>query len=97
MDIANGVAVLHECRVAHGDIKPDNILIFLRIGHQDAFMAKLTDFGHSVSEHEALTSMPAFTTQWCAPEVLDDRHLDFMGMMATDVYSYDLVIFSLAY
>jgi serine/threonine protein kinase len=95
LDIADGLAALHGCRVVHGDVKPENILIFPRIGHHDAFIAKLTDFGHSVSAHEGLTALPAFTPQWSAPEVLDDHHLDFEGMVATDVYSFGLVILSI--
>ncbi|KAF4953670.1 hypothetical protein FSARC_12355 [Fusarium sarcochroum] len=95
LDIAIGLATLHGCDVAHGDVKPENILIFPRVGHQEAFMAKLTDFGHSVSAHEGLAPMPAHTPQWCAPEVLDYTHrLDFAGMKATDVYSFGLVILS---
>ncbi|KAF5582072.1 serine threonine kinase [Fusarium pseudoanthophilum] len=95
LDIAIGLAALHGCDVAHGDVKPDNVLIFPRVGRQEAFMAKLTDFGHSVSAHQGLTSMPAHTPQWCAPEVLDYNHrLDFSGMKATDVYSFGLVVLS---
>ena len=96
LDIAEGLAVLHACHVVHGDVKPENILIFPRIGHQDSFMAKLTDFGHSTPAHEKRTTLPAFTEQWCAPEVLmDDHYLDFEGMIATDVYSFGLVMLSI--
>jgi serine/threonine protein kinase len=96
LDIAQGLAALHACRIVHGDVKPENILVFPRIGHQDSFMAKLTDFGHSTSAHEKRTTLPAFTPQWCAPEVLvDDHHLEFSGMIATDVYSFGLVVLSI--
>ena len=95
LDIAEGLAILHACHIIHGDVKPDNILIFPRIGRQDSFMAKLTDFGHSTSAHEERTKLPAFTQKWCAPEVLDDDHqLDFEGMIATDAYSFGLVVLS---
>lgn len=94
-DIAEGLYVLHQCGVVHGDVKPENILIFPRIGHQDSFMAKLTDFGHSVSVHENLRRMPVWTPEWCAPELLNKEDLDFGAMVATDVYSYGLVILSI--
>ena len=94
LDIANGISALHASRIVHGDVKPDNILIFPRIGSQDAFMAKLTDFGHSVSAHEGLRALPAFTPEWSAPEVLEDKDLTFEDMIATDVYSYGLVVLS---
>ena len=96
LDIAEGLTILHACHIVHGDVKPENILIFPRIGCQDSFMAKLTDFGHSASAHEERISLPAFTQQWCAPEVLlDDHRLDFEGMIATDVYSFGLVVLSI--
>ncbi|KAK8093790.1 ankyrin [Apiospora hydei] len=96
VDIANGLAVLHSCGVVHGDIKPANILIFPKIGHRNAFMAKRTDFGHSTSRSEGLKTLPAFTPQWCAPEILQENHrLSFEDMIATDVYSYGLVVLSI--
>lgn len=94
LDIANGISALHASRIVHGDVKPDNILVFPKIGHQDAFMAKLTDFSHSVSAHEGLRALPAFTPQWSSPEVLEDNDLTFEDMIATDVYSYGLVVLS---
>ncbi|KAK7948962.1 Serine/threonine-protein kinase ppk21 [Apiospora aurea] len=95
VDIADALAALHGCGVVHGDIKPENILIFPKIGHINTFMAKLTDFGHSTSRSEGLKTLPAFTPQWCAPEILQEQHrLSFEGMIATDVYSYGLVVLS---
>ncbi|KAK8134685.1 hypothetical protein PG984_006697 [Apiospora sp. TS-2023a] len=96
LDIADALTVLHGCGIVHGDIKPENILVFPRIGHINTFMAKLTDFGHSTSRSEGLKTLPAFTPQWCAPEIHEDGHcLSFQDMIATDVYSYGLVILSI--
>ncbi|KAH0611406.1 uncharacterized protein H6S33_010671 [Morchella sextelata] len=53
-NIAEGLAVLHKHRVVHGDIKPDNILIFeadekdTSVAKAFGLRAKLTDFGFSV-------------------------------------------------
>jgi len=52
LDIARGLSALHCCGVAHGDIKPDNILVFRKPEAPDEFVAKLTDFGHSVFHYE---------------------------------------------
>ncbi|KAI9761607.1 MAG: hypothetical protein M1840_001747 [Geoglossum simile] len=92
LDIANGLLALHSCDIAHGDVKPDNILVFPRPGSQDAYMAKLTDFGHSVFAYEGRTALPAFTLQYSAPEANEDRALTFQDMKQTDVYSYGLVV-----
>ena len=94
MDIARGILALHGCGIVHGDIKPDNILIFPRTGFQTDFVAKLTDFGHSVFAFEGRTSLPAFTLPYSAPEATEDQ-LTFEDMKRTDVYSYGLVLMSL--
>ncbi len=95
MDIAQGLVVLHECGIVHGDVKPDNILIFPHDGFQKAFTAKLTDFGHSVFAFEGRTSLPAFTLPYSAPEATIHLQLTFEDMKRTDVYSYGLVLLSL--
>lgn len=95
IDIVAALNALHGSHIVHGDIKPENILIFPKIGHHGSFIAKLTDFGHSVSAQEGLTSLPAFSTFWCAPEVQESVELSFEDMTATDVYSYGLVILSI--
>jgi serine/threonine protein kinase len=99
LDVAHGILALHECGVVHGDIKPDNILIFPSGNSRyETFTAKLTDFGHSVFEFEDLHALPAFTKQYCAPEADPERNssvsLTFDGMKRTDVYSYGLVVLS---
>ncbi|KAH0541251.1 hypothetical protein FGG08_004256 [Glutinoglossum americanum] len=94
LDIAQGLSALHSCGIVHGDMKPDNVLIFPRPGSRDAFMAKLTDFGHSVFSYECPTWLPAFTLQYSAPEANGSGKLTFSEMKQTDVYSYGLVVLS---
>jgi serine/threonine protein kinase len=99
LDVAHGISILHECGIVHGDIKPDNILIFPRgDSRYETFTAKLTDFGHSVFEFEDLHALPAFTKQYCAPEADPERNsnvrLTFDGMKRTDAYSFGLVVLS---
>lgn len=49
-DVADALSAVHKCGVVHGDIKPQNVLIFQR--RQDgSLIAKLSDFGgYYVSE-----------------------------------------------
>jgi serine/threonine protein kinase len=94
-DVAEGLLALHDCGVVHGDVKPENILVFPRRDANDTFILKLTDFGHSVFEHNRLNALPAFTLQWCAPEVTNSINMSFREMKATDCYSYGLVILSI--
>lgn len=94
LDIANGLSALHACDVVHGDVKPENVLIFPRAGFDDEFIAKLTDFGHSVFKFQGRDDLPAFTLSYSAPEATR-QHLSFQDMTRTDVYSYGLVALSL--
>lgn len=94
-DVAEGLLALHQCGIVHGDVKPENILVFPRPSSRDEFMVKLTDFGHSVFEHNRLNALPAFTPQWCAPEATTAVNMTFKDMAATDCYSYGLVILSI--
>jgi len=72
-DVAEGINALHDCGIAHGDIKPGNVLIFPNskstMGDKGRrFTAKLTDFGHSVCEFTKDPTLPIWTPMWSAPE-----------------------------
>ncbi|KAH6665351.1 kinase-like domain-containing protein [Plectosphaerella plurivora] len=94
-NIAEGLVALHACSVVHGDIKPENILVFPRRDARNSFLLKLTDFGHSVIEADSCTALPAFTPQWSAPETTDPTAKSFIELMATDSYSFGLVLLSI--
>lgn len=59
-----GLAALHKVGVAHGDIKPSNVMVKLT-GN-----VKLVDFGSAVDLH-AFSSRIACTPAYAAPEILD--------------------------
>ena len=65
--ICHALKYLHNCRVTHRDIKPDNILISSR----EPFEVKLSDFGLSKVINDADTFLKTFcgTLLYCAPEV----------------------------
>lgn len=95
LDIAEGLSVLHACGVVHGDVKPENILVFPRKDARNSFSLKLTDFGHSVLEADKREKLPAFTLQWSAPGVTKKSSMTFTEMRATDYYSFGLVMLSI--
>ncbi|KAH8900586.1 kinase-like protein [Thozetella sp. PMI_491] len=93
--IGAGLVALHCHGVVHGDVKPENILVFPLSSVRDSFMVKLTDFGHSVLEQDGLDVLPAFTPLWCAPEAKKEAKMTFLEMASTDCYSYGLVVLSI--
>ncbi|KAG8346878.1 Protein tyrosine kinase Protein kinase domain [Trypanosoma vivax] len=70
----SGLAYLHQNKVAHRDIKGDNLLISMDTG-----IAKLADFDQAkvMTTHgtlrKAATSTLAGTPYWMAPEVITDE------------------------
>ncbi|KAH7146102.1 hypothetical protein EDB81DRAFT_484908 [Dactylonectria macrodidyma] len=90
-DAADGLAILHVHSVIHGDVKPDNILIF-PAPSGDGVMAKICDFGFSSisnpEDHDERRPL-GLTRDWAAPE-----HDSGKGppAFAQDVYSFGLVV-----
>ncbi|KZV92959.1 kinase-like protein, partial [Exidia glandulosa HHB12029] len=68
-EVAAGLSHLHGYNMAHGDIKPSNILV------KKGGIAQLGDFGFSVilAERSSNTSSHLGTARWFAPESFQDH------------------------
>jgi serine/threonine protein kinase len=93
IDIAKGVEALHLAGVVHGDIKPQNILVF-KDKHQ-GFVAKIADFGastfidHDQFPRKAFIGTPAFT----APECLDHKaEFSEQGLLKADIFALAITL-----
>lgn len=84
--VLNGVEFMHFLRIAHGDIKPDNILI-------NETTVKLTDFGTSrlIEDIFVKTIDGAGTFAYIAPEVLHSQ----TRYLNSDIYSLGVLLYQL--
>jgi serine/threonine protein kinase len=94
-DVARALSFLHDCGVAHCDVKPENILLF-PCGQTERLgcpLAKISDFSHSVFEchhRDGLVTWRGCTVQWAAPEVLESSTQKINLIHLADVYSFGL-------
>ncbi|CZR64725.1 uncharacterized protein PAC_14624 [Phialocephala subalpina] len=89
-DVLEGLSAVHDLKIVHGDIKPENVLIFNSTKGRPT--AKLSDFGLS----QANPDLEAGGTEyWNAPECLkgaSEHHRMFAKSPKRDFYSYGLLV-----
>ena len=91
-DIASGLAALYALGVVHGDIKPENILLFEK---DSGFVAKISDFGFCIAGDEDLETAKGGTPYWNAPECVPEAPPELRQYRVEntrDYFSYGLLI-----
>jgi len=86
------VEVTDKLDIVHGDIKPQNVLIFPDA--KKTYVAKVTDFGYStldVARSEDRRICLPKSDPWYAPEVRFDKHYSLLEAKETDIYSFGLL------
>ena len=94
-DVGAGLDALHDNSLVHGDLKPENVLIFRSRGR---ITAKLADFGLSLNGINASqhSTMLGGTRGWMAPEVARGEALEPLALLRADNYSFGLLAWSIA-
>ncbi|KAL4882880.1 kinase-like domain-containing protein [Aspergillus karnatakaensis] len=88
--IGDAVRSLHELGVIHGDIKPQNVLVFG--GGDKLHFARISDFGYSTLFASSTDKilMPQ-SLPWTAPEYQRGQAVDRVAARKMDVYSFGLL------
>ncbi len=84
LEIARGLANMHQQGILHRDVKPGNI--FLQKGH-----VKIGDLGFACTTKEAETNNRPGTAAYMAPECLNRRQTS----IKSDAWSFGCVVFEL--
>jgi serine/threonine protein kinase len=84
---------IHRCTdnagIIHGDIKPQNVLIFK--DDSDLYVAKIADFGYSnIFKENSRFAMP-MTEPWEAPEWKKGYLFSFSEAQKMDAYSFGML------
>ena len=81
--------MLRNIDIIHGDIKPDNVLIFR--DDSSKYIAKVTDFGYSTNfTGSGHVNMPA-SPHWNPPESDDGYEFTFTEAQKMDAYSFGML------
>lgn len=82
-ELLEAVAYLHQRRVIHNDLKPDNVIVSRTGDH-----VKLIDFGLSDDDAHYELKTPGFSVGFAAPELREDRESD----VRSDIYSLGVIM-----
>ncbi|KAF2805772.1 ankyrin [Mytilinidion resinicola] len=106
LDVAAGLEAIHGLNIVHGDVKPENVLVFRHDDLKIPYVAKLSDFGVCVDmrvDGQRVTPESYLgTTSWTGSEVgvgqwNDDVHGIFTPELLKnfDSYSFGLLLLSI--
>ena len=86
--VSQGLKYLHDNKIGHGDIKPDNIFIKSRSGN---LIFKIGDFGLSILDESAVKKNA--TLQYAAPEIFQKGN-PVISIRKTDIWSLGISVYA---
>jgi tRNA A-37 threonylcarbamoyl transferase component Bud32 len=94
LDAARAVNFLHQNRILHRDLKPDNLLLVSKSRDPSSVTVKLADFGTSRAVSEKMASKYTTgigTPLYMAPEILAKKQYD----LKADIFSFGVILWVL--
>ncbi|KAI0549990.1 hypothetical protein F4679DRAFT_544420 [Xylaria curta] len=90
LQIGRALATMHSNGVVHGDIKPQNIIVFRQA--DGSFIPKVADFGYSsVDQGDEVPIYLPESYPWYAPELHEYPHFSLAQASTADVFSYGML------
>lgn len=100
IDVGQGLDAIHGAGIVHGDLKPQNVLVFQNDSARVPFVAKLADFGLSMDDDKAtagdLVDVIGMSSEWCAPEIYHGVKFVPSQLIKADNFSYGMVLWSIS-
>ncbi|KAF4634741.1 hypothetical protein G7Y89_g3365 [Cudoniella acicularis] len=95
-NVANGVSALHDCGIAHGDLKPENIPLFQDFRPNEGvlveiYIAKILDFSLAMFGNGELQVPLGGTVYYQASEARSGDPLAFPQLNLCDIYSLGML------
>ena len=94
--ILNSLIYCHNCKIAHMDIKPKNIVV------DSYFTTKLIDFSISINykgkkPNDEIKLSPIGTSLYMPLEVISSQKVKYKDLNKIDLYSFGVIIYLLAF
>jgi serine/threonine protein kinase len=91
--ILNGLKYIHMCKIAHMDLKPQNITV------DDYLCFKIIDFSISIdySKIDEIKLPTIGTNFYMSPEVLSNKTIKAKDLNKVDLYSLGVILYNLAF
>ncbi|KAI1119912.1 kinase-like domain-containing protein [Nemania abortiva] len=90
LQIGLALATMHSNRVIHGDIKPQNMIVFRQ--EDGSFIPKVADFGYSsVDQGDQVPIRLPESYPWYAPELHEYPDFTLAQAVRADIFSYGML------